>query len=311
MLATLERLHTFMALDTYRRNALHLPHFQANRDRYIIFSDLHKGDHRQHVDEFRHNEKLYCDALHYYLQHDYGLILNGDIEEGWKNRYGRIIAAYGDSTYAVEREFARQGQARHLRIWGNHDYAWSRLALVKRFLRPILHRPINVFPAVLLGNHILITHGHQGDPKSDFGARLSQLVVRYIWRPLQQTFGLERPVIAEDNPIWRTREFHLHEWARSRRLLLIAGHTHRPSFMPETLPNYLNSGCCIAENGIHGIEIDRGMVRLVKWQKSSVESVSAQRVVYQSADLNRMLALVQNPESNHATIPLPKISLSL
>lgn len=354
MFATFEQRQTFKALDTYRKNAFRLSDYQLKQDRYIIFSDAHAGDRRKVVDEFQHNEGLYCHALRYYLDQDYGLILNGDMEEGWKNTYHDIISAYESSTYALESEFARQGERRHLRIWGNHDADWADHRLVKTHLAPVLKRPVQVHPAVILGDRMIITHGHQGDPNADYMARFSQMVVRYLWQPLQWVFNLERRVISDFNVAWRRREHHLYEWARQRQMLLIAGHTHRPMFhevgnvnsltllrdnlshqlnlvtdqyrryllqaaldyvnrlidavgtgeepplhevepevvrsLPRMTPCYLNSGSCLSNEGITGIEIDRGEVRLIKWV--NVPQGQPERSIYQSGQIDRMLASI-------------------
>src|SRR5688572_3723489 len=140
MLDGLKRHATLRSLDMYRQNAFHLTDFQLERDRFVIFSDAHKGDKRQTLDEFQHNEQLYCHALNHYLNDDFGLILNGDMEEGWKNRYSRIMASYEHSVYALERGFAEQGVTRHLRIWGNHDNDWQNKSLVNKYLGGVLHQ---------------------------------------------------------------------------------------------------------------------------------------------------------------------------
>ena len=79
-----ERDYTFESLNTARDKALHIADYQLESDRYIIFSDVHKGDRETGSDDFQRNEMIYCYALQYYLDHDYRLILNGDIEEGWE-----------------------------------------------------------------------------------------------------------------------------------------------------------------------------------------------------------------------------------
>jgi predicted phosphodiesterase len=152
------------------------------------------------------------------------------MEEGWKNRYADVLGAYADSIYALEGEFARQGEKRHLRIWGNHDDDWQRPAMVDKHLGGALKKRVRVHPAVILGDRILIAHGHQGDPNADYMARVSRLAVRYVWRHIQAIFNLERHVCGDPNVAWQRREHHLYEWAKARQMLLIAGHTHRPMF---------------------------------------------------------------------------------
>jgi UDP-2,3-diacylglucosamine pyrophosphatase LpxH len=69
------------------------------------------------------------------------------------------------------------------------------------------------------------------------------------------------------------------------------------------VPCYFNDGCCVHANGITGIEIDRGTIRLVKWELSDdffeddkdEQDLSAalQRRVLQSADLEEILAKIR------------------
>jgi UDP-2,3-diacylglucosamine pyrophosphatase LpxH len=270
-----ERAHTFEALAVARKDGLRISDYRLERDRIIILSDVHKGDHRSRVDDFVHNEALYCKVLDYYLNREYRLILNGDIEEGWKANYSQIIAAYEDTAFALERAFAQQG--RYYRIYGNHDQDWADPRCVDRHLKPVFNMPLHVYPAVFLGPHIMIAHGHQGDPDSDWRAWLSRRVVRYVWRPFQRAFGLSNRRASDPIPHLRNREDHLSSWARTNRLLLIAGHTHRALFRPklmsdpdtaiharsapvrsDSITHYLNDGCCVHADGITGIEIDRG-----------------------------------------------------
>ncbi|UCC87039.1 MAG: hypothetical protein JSV81_19645 [Anaerolineales bacterium] len=224
-----EREHTFTSLNESRKDALHISDYQIKSDRYVIFSDIHKGDREQGSDDFQRNEMIYGYALQYYLDRGYRLILNGDVEEGWEAEYTAIIEAYESTAFAMERHFARQGSGHYTRIYGNHDLDWADPQLVKKHLVPVLG-PIQVHPAVFLGNRIFITHGHQGDPFSELRAGFSRVVVRYLWRPLQSTLGLMSNRAAENNLVRRNRDKYLYEWAKANRLLLIAGHTHRPMF---------------------------------------------------------------------------------
>jgi len=288
---TSEREHTFVALAAARKNALYISGYRLAQDRYIILSDVHKGDRRKGLDDFAHNESLYCHALNYYLNQDYRLVLNGDIEEGWKARLPDIVEAYESSAFAAEGEFARSGCYRYLRIYGNHDMDWADPGMVERYLQPALGRSVRVFPGVMLGDRIMITHGHQGEANSDRRAWLSRRIVRHLWRPIQPHLPLTLNRAASPQPIHRHREQHLHAWARANRTLLIAGHTHRALLdsmqFDDPAVHYLNDGCCIHTDGITGIEIDRGEIRLVKWE---LPGDTPQRSIFRSNDLGALLA---------------------
>lgn len=356
-----ERDYTFESLSAARKDALRISDYQIQSDRYIIFSDVHKGDRGQGSDDFQRNEMIYGYALQYYLDHDYRLILNGDVEEGWEANYPTIIQAYESTAFAMERHFASQGETHYIRIYGNHDMDWADRQQVDLYLTPVLG-PIQVHPGVLLGDQIFIVHGHQGDLASDRLARRSRFIVRHFWGPLQRTFGLMSDRAAENNLIRRRRDKYLYEWAKANQLLLIAGHTHRAIFrsfsktyqlklirdelmeqlntttdpylrylLPaaierinwviwasseeldedkeisriedDPVPCYFNDGCCVHTNGITGIEIDQGEIRLVKWEISDTYCdpgqdekrrpaifATIERKIYQSGDLGEILS---------------------
>jgi UDP-2,3-diacylglucosamine pyrophosphatase LpxH len=363
MAAKNERDYTFVSLDAARNGALRIPDYQLKSDRYIILSDVHKGDREKGSDDFERNERIYCYALQYYLDQGYRLVLNGDVEEGWEADYPAIVQAYESTAFAMERHFARQGEACYIRTYGNHDLEWADPEQVNQHLAPILG-PIRVYPAVSLGDRIFIVHGHQGDPFSERNAGFSRWVVRHLWRPLQSIFGLQSNRAAENNLIRRNRDVYMYQWAKANRLLLIAGHTHRAMFrsfsktyqlklvrdqliellmstddpylrhlLPAAierinaiiytsteeldedkeisrledspLPCYFNGGCCVHTNGITGLEIDQGEIRLVKWEVSDTYCVhqgeiirhpqlfaSIERKIYQSGDLGEILASI-------------------
>jgi UDP-2,3-diacylglucosamine pyrophosphatase LpxH len=284
-----EGYYTFRALDAARRKALHLPGSPLARDRIIILSDAHKGDRRPDNDDFLHNEHLYCAALRFYLDHHYRLVLNGDIEEGWKSAYSSIFDAYDSTAFELEREFARQGPGSYVRIYGNHDVDWADPRMVNRHLRPVLGVPIQVYPALVLEDRIFVVHGHQGDLNSDRRAWLSRRIIRYLWRPLQRVMELKMTEVAQNEFLQRSRDRTLQAWATANRLLMIAGHTHRAMFHPanEQAGLYLNDGSCIYTDGLTGIEIDRGEIRLIKWNFTQTMDIA--RTVFQSADLLALL----------------------
>lgn len=303
-----EGLNTFLALNRARQRALRIPDFDIDRDRYVILSDAHRGDRKRGSDEFQVNERLYCDALDYYYREDYRLVLNGDIEEGWKSPYSRIIDAYADTAYRRERAFADRGEGYYLRTWGNHDIDWASPRLVDQLLSPFFGRRMQVHPAILLGDKVLITHGHQGDFNSDKLIWLSRRVIKHFWQPLQRLFAIQWRRAAVNHLISSKRDHLLSAWGKANRMLVIAGHTHRPLLQfddvhaePPTPDvdlgsrlHYVNDGCCIHKRAITGIEIDRGEIRLIRWQKQSNRQLARQgslteRVIFQRNDLGALL----------------------
>jgi UDP-2,3-diacylglucosamine pyrophosphatase LpxH len=283
-----ERSHTFDALDAAWRRALRITSFDIKRDRYIVFSDTHRGNRHARTDDFVHNQDVYTHALEYYLDGDYRLVLNGDIEEGWKAGFPSIIKAYADDVYALERRFAQRGDTHYLRTYGNHDDGWADKDLVSKVLNPVMGRSVPVFPAILLGGQIFIVHGHQGDIDADRFAWFSRRVVKHIWQPLQTAFELKSLRAAENSDIRRARDWNLSAWSKMNRLMLIAGHTHRPMLTDMNRVNYINDGCCVHTDGITGIEIDQGILRLVRWAKDAHNQI--QQMIYREIPLAPLLA---------------------
>lgn len=304
-----EGLSTFVSLNRARQHALRIPNFDSERDRYVILSDVHRGDRKRGSDEFQANEPFYCDALDYYYREDYKLVLNGDIEEGWKASYPRILDAYADTAYRRERAFADRGENYYLRTYGNHDIDWANPHLVDQILSPFFGRKMQVYPAIMLGDRILIAHGHQGDFNSDRLIWFSRRVIRHIWQPLQRLLAIQWRRAAVNHLISSKRDQLLSTWGKANRMLVIAGHTHRPLLQfddpheaepvaPEvdlgSRLHYVNDGCCVHKRAITGIEIDRGEIRLVRWQKQTDRALAhlgklTQRVIFQQNDLAALL----------------------
>jgi UDP-2,3-diacylglucosamine pyrophosphatase LpxH len=365
------RQQTFAALDRALRDAHRVDSLCLEKDRFVVFSDSHKGDGKTKSDNFLHNTHLYCFALNHYFDKGYSLILNGDCEDCWETDPADIVRAYLDTAFRAERKFNECG--RYYRIVGNHDDDWKDPVKVESHLAGAVGR-VRIRPAVLLGGRILILHGHQGDSLDDKRAGRSRWIVRNIWAPMQRwgladllepllrRFGfVEIGRAAQNNFIRRERDRLLYDWAKERGLLLIAGHTHRGMFRSYSkidqiravktdlenragsaasererlmisvsieylsrviresteelkkdklrnrldenpVPCYFNDGCCVHTNGITGIEIDRGEIRLVKWEVSDsfydCEAdvkrdreffATIQRRIYQAGDLTEIL----------------------
>ncbi len=299
-------------------------------DRYVIFSDHHKGDGSA-ADDFKKNAVLYEIALDHYAAEGFRLLVLGDNEELWENSYPQVRGLYGD-LIAREVEMAPEGsEGKKIRIWGNHDKEIS----LKSFQRRIRRRKkdplgnLDLREALCLGPDIFLIHGHQGRFFEDKAWRVSRWAVHFIWKTIQKLFhiGIDGP--AENVSVRENLEMQYYRWAAARRILLICGHTHRAIFGAQTyygrlqrqigrlqaelrqdppketgddrpqrlksmrverdrilarnggrpprsfaepaesvLPCYFNDGCCGYTNGITCLEIEKGEIRLVKWQRS-------------------------------------------
>ena len=75
-------------------------------DRFIIFSDQHKGN-RSWADDFASSEKNYISALSYYNRNEYTFINLGDSEELWKFTPQQILPANKEA-FAQDSESTRK-----------------------------------------------------------------------------------------------------------------------------------------------------------------------------------------------------------
>lgn len=300
--------------------------FSATADRFIIFSDQHKGA-KNGADDFMQAEPNYLAALLHYNSHHFHFISLGDAEELWENTLLQV-RKFNTASFEAERKFI----VRHAftKIFGNHDLDWEIDPLAPKHLKEIYDYPLVVLEGVVLETtinnrslKIMCTHGHQGDLQSD-GNWFSKFFISKIWAPLQAYLRINPNTPAYDESLKTLHNRLMYEWsAQQQDLLLITGHTHQPVFESLTRierldrerrkalyennkewaealdleiqwrrkeendtredylhmkPTYFNSGCCCFSDGdITGIEIDCGLMRLVKWEM--VDGVSQRKVL--------------------------------
>lgn len=257
-------------------------------DRFIIFSDQHKGT-KDFDDDFRNNAQNYVGALTYYYKENYRFINLGDAEELWKNTADEVTKSYAD-VLTAEALFHTQG--RYYRTFGNHDLLWKNNLDVLLYLKNIFSSPLPVYEGIVLRTaiegdspvDIFCTHGHQGDKMSDNNA-LSTWIIAHIWAPIQRFLQVNVNTPSNDFTLRNKHNRLMYEWSSFRNnILLITGHTHKPVFASgkysdapvhkintpkaaeDVKPCYFNTGCCCFSDGdITGIEISGGFIRLIKW----------------------------------------------
>ena len=208
--------------------------------KFVIFSDHHKGN-RDGADDFMVCERAYNAALAYYDRLKYTLVVIGDVEELWEEWPESVLKAY-PHTLELEGKFHQDG--RYLRFWGNHDDAWSHPDLVEQWLTPALKGgPLKVRETLLLHvrdgeeelGRLFLVHGHQGTLDSDRIAPISKFVVRYIWRPIQRIIRFSFNTPSKDFELRYAHDSAMYFWSQvQEKVVLIAGHTHRPVFKSES-----------------------------------------------------------------------------
>jgi UDP-2,3-diacylglucosamine pyrophosphatase LpxH len=267
--------------------------------RFVIFSDHHKGS-RDGADDFRVCERAYNAALAYYDRLRYTLIVMGDVEELWEQGPETVLKAY-PHTLELEGKFHQDG--RYLRFWGNHDDAWSHSDLVEQMLRPALGGiPLRVRESLILHvrdgeeelGRLFLVHGHQGTLSSDRFARISKFLVRYTWRPLQRLFKVSANTPAKDFRLRYDHDSAMYYWSeRQQKVVLIAGHTHRPVFKSESQEEVVRKSLMEAE---------------LKFAKHTDNLKLQQQTAELAAELEWILAQNQQSPKNIPVIELKKPS---
>lgn len=249
----------------------------SNRSRIVFMSDCHRGDGSP-ADDFSPNKHLYLYALNRYYRAGYTYIEIGDSDELWENRsFKRILKAHED-VFLLLRKF--HVAKRLYVIWGNHDIAKRS----KRYLSQNLYYRYNPrtrkrvpllnglesYEGLILRHResnvrVFVVHGHQADFVNDQLWPIACMLARYVWRPLE-ILGIQDPISPAKNHKKRNRvESILEKWSRDNRQIMIAGHTHRPSFPERGEAPYVNDGSCVHRDCVTAVEINRGCMALVRW----------------------------------------------
>lgn len=217
-------------------------------DRYVVFSDHHKGD-GSGADDFKKNAYLYLQALNYYAQEKFKLIVLGDSEELWENNIQSILNNYADIIRLEIKLAPSSARGRKIRIWGNHD----KEVTLKNFLAGLNSQQLNFLTrveyreALSLGGQIFLIHGHQGRFFEDKAWRISRWAVHFIWKSIQKllNIGIDGPA---ENPHLRSQlENDYYRWAKENQTILVCGHTHRAMFASLSHYHYLLSQKSIME----------------------------------------------------------------
>jgi predicted phosphodiesterase len=196
--------------------------FDPQEDKFVIFSDQHIG-----MKEFEENKELYLKALDYYYHQGFKLVVIGDFEELHRFGIKALKDKYRNDVYDKEFKYLREG--RYYRIFGNHDIDWKIQKRVEKDLGDILPE-LKIVEGIKFKwneNFIFLTHGHQGEFINDALGKVGRLFLRWIAHPL----GFSSFTSSAKNYRKRRKsETEYYNWAKSNKIIFIAGHTHRPMF---------------------------------------------------------------------------------
>jgi UDP-2,3-diacylglucosamine pyrophosphatase LpxH len=205
-------------------------------DRFILFSDLHKGA-KDGSDDFKGAESNYLNALSYYFEENYAYVNLGDSEELWENIF-LSIKKHNKPSFEAEKTFLNAN--RFYKLFGNHDIYWNRSVNPISVLgqQAVYGKIFPVYEGLILqyANRvpIFMTHGHQGDGQSD-GNAFSAWFVSNIWAPLQSFLALNPNTPSIHDELKTTHNQYMYEWAaKQENVILITGHTHQPIFQSMT-----------------------------------------------------------------------------
>lgn len=252
-----------------------------NTSKFILFSDIHRGD-SSFADDFANNRNIYYHALQHYFKEGYTYIELGDGDELWENIFFKDIFEVNKNVYLLMQKFFVENRL-HL-IFGNHDFVYKNPDTVKKLLsdyfEPREGKKLPLFPNITFSEGIILeyrnndnqeiflTHGHQADFMNYVGWKFNRFLVRILWKPLQ-VWGIKDPTSPAKNYVELIKvERRIKKWiADNGNKITITGHTHRPRFPNpnEKILNYFNSGSCVHPRSITGIEITVGTISLIKW----------------------------------------------
>lgn len=207
--------------------------YELHTGKFIIFSDQHKGA-RDAADDFGIAEKNYTAALDYYYDGGYTFINLGDCEELWENTPDKVMKL-NKSVLLSEARFLQQN--RYYRIFGNHDLEWKYPFQQILYLKPIFGDALRIYEGIELQTmhnnktySIFLTHGHQGDKRSD-GNPVSMWIVAAIWTPIQRFLDINVNTTSDSFELVDAHNIMMYEWsATHKQLIFISGHTHKPVF---------------------------------------------------------------------------------
>ena len=268
-------MNTLKSISQVFESAEEIPFDKCSR--IVLMSDCHRGVGNW-IDNFSRNQNLYFAALTHYYNEKYTYIEIGDGDELWENNnLTDIINVHNDAFWLLSKFF---NEDRLYFIFGNHDMVKRDISFVKNNLYQYYNEPqrryiplfenVKIHEGLVLKHRktddkILIMHGHQADYINDKLWKLSRFLVRYLWKPLESV-GVNDPTSTAKNYKKKDAvEKKLTEWVKSEGHILIAGHTHRPSFPELGETPYFNDGSCVHPRCITAIEIIQNSIVLVKW----------------------------------------------
>lgn len=265
-----------------RENVLTVTANSTNK--YIVFSDFHRGVSDK-ADDFRpKNRKSYEHALSYYFNEGYTLIHLGDVEELKEQFTLKDVVNHEPIKPILASEKLFFSQNRFLKVFGNHDSQWGNKSNVKKLLHP--HFPnLKVYEGIILefvdAPDIMMVHGHQG--YSWFKTNVAEKLALPFYRLGLNFLGISRKVNYDSYCKIEKTENEFYDWAKDQDdLILVFGHTHRPLWGSSTHIDNLEK------------QLDRERKKLI--EVAAQNNVSIREIILNSASFG-VLSLVNSIKS--------------
>lgn len=183
--------------------------------KYLIFSDLHIGSGGRN-DDFSPNSEMFLTILRDYLERDYTLILNGDIEELLRFPLEDIMHRW--PRFFELLDAFRDGPGLY-KIIGNHDME----------LQDAIDYPYELYEALKFrykDGSLFIFHGHQTMRRY----REYNPYIHYSLKYLANPLNIKNYAVSHSSRKRFTTEKRVYNFSSEQKVLSIIGHTHRPLF---------------------------------------------------------------------------------
>ncbi|WP_338732683.1 serine/threonine protein phosphatase [Mangrovimonas cancribranchiae] len=276
-------------LDRAYKNAKRIPFDDSSK--FVFFSDCHRGDN-SFADDFANNRNIYFHALKHYFVEGFQYCELGDGDELWENLTFESLLFAHKNVYDLLKLFHDEGRL-HM-VWGNHDMVYKDPKYVDKYLNSyfdpktgenedlfcnIKYHEALVLQHIETKQELFLAHGHQADWWNYTFWRWSRFLVRILWKPLN-VMGIADPTSPAKNYKELIKvEKRLKKWIiENNNLLTVVGHTHRPRFPEPGDIAFFNDGSCVHPRSITGIEVENGMISLIKWQIATTDNGTLQIV---------------------------------
>ncbi len=193
--------------------------WDADADRVIVFSDLHRGQ-GDHADDFRVCAETYRRAITFYFDAGYRLVTLGDADELWEGWPGKVVPTYRnlldlENRFHTARASGSSRSGATTTISGSTRTRWRATWSRSSASSPVPEGlDVTVTQAGETLGRVFLVHGHQGTgAQRPLGRKYSRHFVRWVWRPVQRLFKISLNTPATDFEIRGKHDRAMYEWA--------------------------------------------------------------------------------------------------